>query len=139
MIMTVDFDGTLSRADVQKYVKRLIFHGHDVFILTSRYDDLHAHNYPINPQNADLYNVASACYIPLHRVIFMNMRSKYEYLFNSIVDIHIENDNVEIEEILHHTKTNCIDVNKKDWFKNLEILLRQDNRIQNLNEPINED
>ena len=55
------------------------------------------------------------------------MRSKYEYLFNSIVDIHIENDEIEIEEILHYTKPNCIDVNKKDWFKNLETLLRQDN------------
>ena len=125
MIITVDFDGTLSRADVQKYVKRLIFHGHDVFVLTSRYDDLHARNHSLNPQNKDLYDVASACYIPPHRVIFMNMRSKYEYLFNSIVDIHIENDSLEIEEIQHLTGINCIDVNKKDWIENADIVIKE--------------
>jgi len=58
MIITIDFDGTLDREDVQKYAKRLIMDGHDVFILTSRYDDLHAHNYTLNPQNKDLYDVA---------------------------------------------------------------------------------
>ena len=124
MIITVDFDGTLDREDVQRYVKRLILEGHDIFILTSRYDDLHTCNTYINESNCDLYQLASILNIPKHRIIFMNMRSKYEWLFDSIVDIHIENDEVEIEEILHYTNTNCIDVNKKDWYNNLMAVTR---------------
>ena len=125
MIITIDFDGTLDRKDVQEYVKRIIMDKHDIYILTSRYDDLHAQNYKLNPQNNDLYEVANWLNIPKHQIIFTNMRSKYEYLFNSIVDIHIENDELEIEEILHYTKTNCIDVNKKDWIENADIVIKE--------------
>ena len=54
-IVTFDFDGTLSRADVQEYALELISKGVDVWVVTSRYDELQKHRYQINPTNDDLW------------------------------------------------------------------------------------
>lgn len=49
-VMTVDFDGTLDRADVQEYVSALLRQGLvRVGVLTSRFDDLQAHHPPRQP------------------------------------------------------------------------------------------
>lgn len=56
-IVTFDFDSTLSRQDVQDYATSLIKKGFDVWVLTSRYDELHKHRYRHNPTNEDLYYI----------------------------------------------------------------------------------
>ena len=47
-LVTFDFDGTLSRNDVQEYALELMSKGVDVWVVTSRYDELHKHRYQIN-------------------------------------------------------------------------------------------
>ena len=39
MKVSFDFDGTLSRKDVQEYAKSLVNSGLEVWIVTSRFDD----------------------------------------------------------------------------------------------------
>ena len=39
MKVSFDFDGTLSRKDVQNFAKSLVNTGYDVWIVTSRFDD----------------------------------------------------------------------------------------------------
>ena len=57
IIVTFDFDGTLSRKDVQEYAIELMKKGIDVWVLTTRYDELHKHRYEPNPTNDDLWEV----------------------------------------------------------------------------------
>jgi len=52
-IVTFDFDSTLSQKIVQDFAKSLMLKGVDVYVLTSRYDELHRHRYPLNPTNED--------------------------------------------------------------------------------------
>jgi hypothetical protein len=108
--VTVDFDNTLSRKDVQEYVKELISKGIDVWVLTSRYDELHKHRYIENPQNEDLYTITDELGIPRHKIRFTNMVAKHEYLFNTNVIWHLDDDRWELEPINKYTKTKGISV-----------------------------
>ena len=67
MKLSFDFDGTLSRKDVQKFAKRLVDEGHEVWIVTSRFDDAEgmAQNWNWIPtQNQKLFKVAEELGIP---------------------------------------------------------------------------
>jgi len=39
MKVSFDFDGTLSKKDVQKFAKELVEEGHEVWIVTSRFSN----------------------------------------------------------------------------------------------------
>ena len=114
-VVTFDFDNTLSRADVQAYAKQLIQQGIEVWVLTSRYDDIHRHRYPQNPTNNDLYAVTDQLKIPRERIRFQCMRPKAEYLHLSNVIWHLDDDPVEYEEINLDTKTIGILMTDPEW------------------------
>lgn len=109
-IVTFDFDSTLSRKDVQDYAKSLINKGIEVYVLTSRYDELHKHRFPHNPTNKDLYKVTDELGIERSRIRFQCMRPKAEYLFNTNVIWHLDDDWIEINDINKETKTIGISV-----------------------------
>lgn len=109
-IVTFDFDSTLSRQDVQDYAFSLIKKGFDVWVLTSRYDELHKHKYRINPTNEDLYKVTDKLQIPREKIRFTCMRDKAEYLFGTDVIWHLDDDFVEINNINRETETIGISV-----------------------------
>lgn len=126
MIVTIDFDGTLSRNDVQEYAKELIYRGIDVWVLTSRYDNLHKHLWPLNPTNDDLYAVLDVVGIPYYKVIFLNMDEKQNYLDNTFVIWHLDDDKETLDEINHYSKytgIKGIDVNKDNWRQQCERTL----------------
>lgn len=125
MIITVDYDGTLSRADVQEYVKKLIANGIDVWILTGRFDELHKHIHPYVKNNEDLYEVVEKLGIPRHKIIFMNMNSKGCFLINTKVRLHFENDLIEIEDIHFDTHTLCVNVNNSDWKEYADFRIKE--------------
>lgn len=102
-IVTVDFDSTLSRKDVQEYVKGLVNKGIDVWVVTSRYDELKAprwvnvhENYTYNQ---DLWGVVDRLGIPRWKVRFTCMKSKADYLTGTRVIWHLDDDEIEIEAI----------------------------------------
>ena len=113
-IVTFDFDSTLSTKIVQDFAKSLISKGIEVYVLTSRYDELTKHNYVPNPINEDLYKVINLG-IDRTKIRFQCMRPKSEYLFNTKVIWHLDDDWVEVNEINSQTKTKGIDVTLKGW------------------------
>lgn len=126
MIVTIDFDGTLSRNDVKEYAKELIDRGIDVWVLTSRYDNLHKHLWEHNPTNDDLYAVLDIVGIPYHKTIFLNMYNKADYLDNTFVVWHLDDDKETIDEINHHSKytgVKGIHVNAPNWRQQCERTL----------------
>lgn len=122
-IVTFDFDSTLSHKIVQDFAKSLILKGFDVFVLTSRYDELHKHKYRVNPTNEDLYNVTDNLGICRTKIRFQCMRDKAEYLFGTNVIWHLDDDIFEVESINRETTTKGIDVTKKGWKKECKTLL----------------
>lgn len=109
-IVTFDFDSTLSRNDVQEYAKELINKGFDVWVLTSRYDELHKHRFKHNPTNSDLYKVTDRLGIPRWKIRFTCMRAKAEYLKDTNVIWHLDDDSFELNMINKETKTTGISV-----------------------------
>mgnify|MGYP001038250813 CR=1 FL=1 len=98
-LVTFDFDGTLSRTDVQEYALELISKGVDVWVVTSRYDELHKHRYQINPTNDDLWEVIDKLNIPRWKVRFTCMEWKANYLFHTNAIFHLDDNNDEFFEM----------------------------------------
>lgn len=114
-IVTVDFDNTLSRKSVQRYISQLLHKGIDVWVLTSRYDVLHQHLYPGNPTNEDLWLVIDNLGIPRWKVRFTNMLDKFSYLEQTKAIWHLDDDSIELNYINEHTKTKGISVISGTW------------------------
>lgn len=114
-IVTFDFDHTLSRKDVQEYVAEIMEKGVDVYVLTSRYDELHKHKYPQNPNNHDLYLITTLLGIPRFKIRFTCMRDKSEYLKGTNVLLHLDDDSLELKRIQKETNTKAIQVNSSNW------------------------
>jgi len=109
-IVTFDFDGTLTKKNVQKYATKLINNGIDVWVITSRYCELTKHLYPNNPTLDDLWNVIDTLKIPRYKVIFTRMLPKADILENTKVMWHLDDDSFEIDEINERCKTIGINV-----------------------------
>ena len=79
MKVSFDFDGTLSRKDVQVFAKDLVNEGHEVWIVTSRFSDEAAKKdnwHWILGQNQKLFDVAQECGIKKENIQFTCMKSK---------------------------------------------------------------
>lgn len=116
MIVSFDFDGTLSREDVQEYARELIERGVEVIVTTARYDEDNKHLYPVNPTNEDLYEVTDRLGIKRENIHFMNMGLKADFLKTTDAIWHLDDDDVETRAImeLDHSIVG-IDVNDSRW------------------------
>lgn len=94
MKIAFDWDGTLEYEHIQKIAKELIDLGHDVHIVTTRWDEENKHKYAArNPYikvdtiHDELYEVAKKLNIPYH---FTNMVYKAAFLkeneFEMLID-----------------------------------------------------
>lgn len=133
MIVSVDFDKTLTRPDVQEYVKELLARGVDVWVVTSRYDDLHIHRYEPenNFNNDDLWKLVDEIGIPRNRVRFTNMEWKVEYLMGTNVIWHLDDNPRELFEIkAMNLKTIGIQVEAGSWKNKCERLLKKQKQLK---------
>jgi hypothetical protein len=117
--VSFDFDHTLTRKDVQTFAKRLIDEGHEVWIVTSRFDDVEglAHNWNWIPtQNQKLFKVAEELGIPESRIKFTNMIPKIDFLLGKGFAFHLDDDESELFDILE-SKDSCqpLNVGHSDW------------------------
>lgn len=116
--ITFDYDETASNNKTHSIIKQLIQSNVNVYILTNRYDDLHKHLFTPHPSNNDLYRTINnlkgiksviflnAVSISPANDILTNKEAKAEYLKNSNVLIHVDDD---LEQLYHiHSKTNTI-------------------------------
>lgn len=133
-IVSFDFDSTLSRKDVQEYAKELLSKGIDVWVVTSRFDELHKHRYPHNPTNDDLWAVVDEIGIPRWKVRFTCMESKSLYLIYTSVVWHLDDDNVELDDIRYNRcKTIGINVSSGGWKNKCDRVLRRALADKNVN------
>jgi hypothetical protein len=127
MIVSFDFDKTLSRPDVQEYAKELLSLGVDVWVITARYDDLHKHlyidDYGDNP-NQDLWEVVDKIGIPRWKVKYMNMVPKAFFLKKTNVIWHLDDNITELFDIkTSDVKAIGIQVNSDTWKRKCDKLL----------------
>lgn len=125
--VSFDFDSTLSRQDVQDFAESLLSRGVDVWVVTSRNDDLHLHKY-LRPDanNLDLWAVVDKVGIPREKIIFTNFRDKHEYLKDTPVICHLDDDWIELNFLNKLTKVVGISVvGGNNWKNKVNRLIEQ--------------
>jgi len=131
--ISFDFDSTLSRPDIQDFVKELTRKDVEIWICTSRFED--GIDETGKNWNKDLFLVAKNLDIPIERIIFTNWKDKKDYLENIDFLIHLDDDYVELDKINKYTKTKGISVtNTTQWKKKvLKILNNKKINYENFN------
>lgn len=117
--LSIDFDGTMSRPDVQKYAKELVDRGYEVWIVTRRYDTLERYTedflfkykiMDLREEHKYLFDVADECGIPRNQIQFMNMEDKWKFFKGKDFIWHLDDDKQEIRDINAYTNTIGISV-----------------------------
>lgn len=122
-MVSFDFDGTLSRPDVQEYAAELISRGLIPWIVTARLgkEYLLQEN---SSWNDDLYEVSKRLGIPDHQIRFMNYSPKSDFFDTENFLWHLDDDHTELFDIKRaKTKTIPIQVNSGMWRSKCERLL----------------
>jgi len=99
MKVSFDFDGTLSRKDVQSFAKKLVDIGLEVWIVTSRCATepaLEKGWYWIERQNQELYDVAESCGIKRENIQFTEHVDKIVFLKDKKFVFHLDDDMDEL-------------------------------------------
>jgi len=117
--VSFDFDGTLSRKDVQNFAKQLVTDVYEVWIVTSRYATESAIEkgwHWIEKQNEELYEVANSIGIQKENIKFTEHVDKIEYLRGQEFLFHLDDDFDELIAIME-SGDSCkpINVNYFDW------------------------
>jgi hypothetical protein len=133
MKVSFDFDGTLSRKDVQSLAKELVNEGHEVWIVTSRFSDEAAKEknwHWIEGQNQKLFDVAQECGIKKENIHFTCMESKSYFLEGKGFIFHIDDDDIELMDIFENNKftsDKCFPVNVEhfEWKETCRNILNK--------------
>jgi hypothetical protein len=121
MKVSFDFDGTLSRHDVQVYASSLVDDGHEVWIVTSRWDldnlDRRWKSKKTGEpwEHQDLFEVAEWCGIKKEHIHFTNRKKKCQFLEDNQFVFHLDDDDLELIEIMKNNIVKSINVDYSDW------------------------
>jgi hypothetical protein len=126
MKVSFDFDGTLSRHDVQDYATKLVEDGHEVWIVTSRVNTENALAkgwHWVKRQNQELYDVAGKCGIKVENIFFTEHTDKIVFIKDKGFLFHLDDDIDELVAIVE-SKDKCspLNVNHFSWRENCEEL-----------------
>jgi hypothetical protein len=129
MKVSFDFDSTLSRKDVQEFAKELVNEGHEVWIVTSRFDDEYAMKknwHWIKGQNQKLFDVAEDCGIVEENIHFTCMESKSIFIKNKGFVFHLDDDDFELMDIFESKdKCRAIHVDHFEWKETCKNILQK--------------
>ena len=117
MLISFDFDGTLSRPSVQEYAKKLLNRGYKLRITTTRYEDVNRYNFTCNHE--DLFGVASELGLD---IVFTNMQDKFHFLDG--VFLHFDDDPHEHMTIQSYTDCKTISVMGGNWREKADRILK---------------
>ena len=129
MKVSFDFDDTLTIHDVQVYASSLVDDGHEVWIVTSRYDLDNLDRRWKSKQTGepwvhqDLFEVAEHCGIPKEQIHFTNRDKKCKFLEDNNFLFHIDDNDMELIEIMKSNIVKPINVDYFDWKYECEKLL----------------
>jgi len=103
-----DFDGIINtqKEEIRKIARKYIAEGHDVCILTKRYD-------MSNPSLGKGHEYKEVLYVAkllgINKVFFTNRNFKNQYIIDLKIDMHFENAEYEVKLI----EESCLKVNHK--------------------------
>ena len=103
MKISFDFDSTLSTRKMQSIADDFISRGHEVHIVTSRFDK----NNTVIYTNEDLFKIADKVGISRENITFTNQNDKVGYLEG--FDIHFDDDEYEID-LITRSKIRCLGI-----------------------------
>lgn len=121
MIIAFDFDGTLTRHDVQELAKKMVDDGHNVWCVTGRTGQTWR-----GQNNDDLHEICEMVGIKPHKRIFCGKvyweaGRKADFFLdmsrlNVIFDIHLDNHPDEVQTVKElDLGINVINVEDKNW------------------------
>lgn len=117
MIITVDFDDTLTRTDVSSFVVEQIKKGNQVICVTSRYSETMSNRLfgkKNTRWNSDLIEYCEK--IGISKIYFTNGGEKYITLQKIHSDLHLDDNSSEIKSINENlNKTIALNIKTKDW------------------------
>lgn len=127
MKVSFDFDGTISRKDVQDFAKELIGKGIDVWIVTSRITTESALEkgwYWIEKQNDELYKVAESVGVVKDKIVFTEHIDKIVFLKDKGFEFHLDDDEHELI-LIFESDEKCIplNVNHSNWREHCESVI----------------
>lgn len=102
IIISFDFDATLSLPSVQDVAKDLMDKGFNVIVTTTRHSKY---------LNQDLIKITDR--LGIIKIVYTNGEGKE--FFMQDVDIHIDNDESDLRNISRGTYTEVINVTDKEW------------------------
>ena len=114
MRISIDYDNCLSQPKVQELAKQLIAQGHEIFILTSRFDSIRRLKFPDLASNEDLYKIAEEVGIKPYRIAFTNQQKKWIWLLETGIKLHIDDDLTVIRDLSHYQLVEGFDCNEAD-------------------------
>ena len=129
--VSFDFDDTLDKEYVQKYVKELITRGIEVWIVTSRFSDPYEYEFPNQPvettlqMHRNLFDVAKGLGISKEHIKFTEMIFKAEYFKDNWFAFHVDDHYVELNTINKRTNVTGIQVQKSSWISKCEKILKK--------------
>lgn len=121
--VSFDFDGTLSRIDVQKYAKRLIKDGFEVWVVTAR--DQNSLSY----DNFDLFEVTDRVGISRNNIVFWGLQSDKSFFFKDTDFIwHLDDDWLEVDAINKYCENTIAlcPLSRTNWLIKCDDLLYTD-------------
>lgn len=121
--VSFDFDHTLSEASVQEFVKEII-NDFEIWIVTSREtkreifgtDPVHF----MQLDNSDLFLVADSLGIKRSNIVFTEHQLKADYIIDTDIIAHLDDDHIELKFINDETKTKGFSVKSKNWENDLK-------------------
>lgn len=116
--ISFDFDGCLTREDVQMMARITVKEGkHDVFVTTARWPDPMMHLWEPGASNEDMYKILDSVGISRTNIIFTNSGTKADFLVRAGVDIHLD-DNKDQLFWANLAGVKTVDVTLDDWIHN---------------------
>ena len=112
--ISLDYDNCLTQPRIQELAKKLIARGHEVYILTSRFDSVRRLKFPELKTNEDLYDIAKEVGIKPFRIAFTNQQKKWIWLLETNIKIHIDDDLAVIRDLAHYGTLQGFDCNEPD-------------------------
>lgn len=132
--ISFDFDGTIehyfggtenkNREKIQNLFRE--FHNNEnieVYIITRRFDSENSHKGNVN-EHIDVFNFAQSVGFPIEKVFFTNRNYKFAKIKELEINIHLDDEELEIHYIKHWSRASGVHVEHPDWETKLESALK---------------
>lgn len=119
--VSFDFDGTLTRIDVQRYARLLIKKGYEVHIVTSR----HLEHDLFGKEHKDLFDVANKVGVNRDNIHFLNCSDKSIFFIdNPDFIFHLDDDWFVVDDINEHCKIISVCILTGSWSLRCDELIK---------------